>query len=508
MAERSRTYNSIVNSLYGIGASIIVTILNFIVRIVLVKELGEEINGLHNLFQSVISVMTLMEMGISTAMIIHLYAPVKEGDTVLIKGILRFYKIVYSGIAGVFSLVSVFITLFVLDNLIETTIDSVEVKIYFLLFTLAFTFNYLLYYKRSILYAEQRNRVSIAVVTICELFFRGLQIVLLCFYHQYYLFLVLTILEKISANIICNRIVTKEHPYLKDNKEVLPVEKKKAIFTTIKPLFVNQMANTVQLSSRSILISMLLGNISIVGYFGNYQLITNVVQIIYGQFGGAFTSSFGNLAVEKNIAKMQHAYYKSSFIMNWIAIICCSCFIACVQDFILFVFGPQFVLDIISVFILTVNLVIYLLNIPMISIQNAMGLHRYDSLNMVIQAVLAIVMGYCLGRIWGMPGIFIGLLLPLIIFTFIIKGILISNKALQISSYKYLKYILFELFKAIVCVFIIYYICHLIVFSNLLVSIAVKLVIALILAILIPCCFSLKSSELQETINLIKRKRV
>ena len=70
--KRSRTYNSILNSLFGIVASVVVTILNFVVRVVLVRELGEEINGLHNLFQSVINVMALMELGISTAMIIHL----------------------------------------------------------------------------------------------------------------------------------------------------------------------------------------------------------------------------------------------------------------------------------------------------------------------------------------------------------------------------------------------------------------------------------------------------
>ena len=78
--EKSRTYNSIINSLFGIGASAITVVLNFFVRIILVRQLGAEINGLHNLFQSILSVMSLMELGISTAMIIHLYEPVKNNN--------------------------------------------------------------------------------------------------------------------------------------------------------------------------------------------------------------------------------------------------------------------------------------------------------------------------------------------------------------------------------------------------------------------------------------------
>ena len=80
----------------------------------------------------------------------------------------------------------------------------------------------------------------------------------------------------------------------------LEKEKKWAIFRTIKPLFINQTSVTVQNSANSILISMLLGNISIVGYYGNYQLVISTVQLLFSQMGGAFTSSFSNLATEND----------------------------------------------------------------------------------------------------------------------------------------------------------------------------------------------------------------
>ena len=148
MDTRSRTYNSISNSIYGILFSAVTVFLNFFVRIVLVRELGEEINGLHNLFQSITSVMLLMEMGISSAMIIHLYAPIKNHDIEEIKGIMGFYKKVYLYLAIAFMTVSILVSIFLINKLVKSSLPLNTVRIYFLLFALSFAFNYLTQYKR------------------------------------------------------------------------------------------------------------------------------------------------------------------------------------------------------------------------------------------------------------------------------------------------------------------------------------------------------------------------
>ena len=179
MKEQSRTYNSIVNSLWGILASMITTVLNFVVRVVLVKTLGEEVNGIHNLFQSVISIMALMEMGLNTAMIIHLYAPIKEDDKDFVRGIIGFYRKLYRILAFSFFVVGLVLSFVVLDVMITSSIAIGTVRIYFLLFVLSFSFGYLTNYRRCILFAEQKNRISILSTTFSEIVFRSTQIVTL-----------------------------------------------------------------------------------------------------------------------------------------------------------------------------------------------------------------------------------------------------------------------------------------------------------------------------------------
>jgi len=342
--------------------------------------------------------------------------------------------------------------------------------------------------------------------TISQVIFRGMAIVSAVLTHEYLYFLLFLIGEKICSNAICNIYVNKQHPYLKKiNAVKLEKEKKQAIFRTIKPLFINQTSLTVQNSANSILISMLLGNISIVGYYGNYQLVISTVQLLFSQMGGAFTSSFGNLATENDKKRMYSVYRKSCFVMNSLAFICCAGFIACIQDFIYIVFGSNFVLSFSCVLILVFSMLIYLLDIPIISVQNAMGLHRCDAGVMIIQAVLAIACGYGAGKVWGMEGILLGLTIPTVIFTFIHKGIVISKVAFEVTSYKYLKDMGSDLIKGIVIIGVISAICNCIPAWNPVIAMILKGILSVIISGILIIAFSFKSEYFKETLAMLMR---
>lgn len=105
-------------------------------------------------------------------------------------------------------------------------------------------------------------------------------------------------------------------------------------------------------------------------------------------------------------------YRKITFILNSIAIVFCSGFICCIQIFILIFFGSRFLLSFSNVIILTIGLLIELMKVPIVSIQNAMGLHDKDQIVMVIQAISAVLFGFIFGVNFGMNGILFGLMLP------------------------------------------------------------------------------------------------
>ncbi len=508
MAEKSRTYNSIVNSLFGIGASIITVLLNFVLRVVLVKTLGEETNGLYALFQSITNVMLITELGISSAMIIHLYEPVKLRDEEKIGRIMAFYKKTYTIFALCFLGVTLIVDFLLIDKLITSTIPLSDIRLYFFIFALSFVLNYLTYYKRSVLFADQKNRVSIGVTSVCEVVFRGAQIALLLLFRNYIVFLVLLVAEKTVSNVICNFYVNKNYPFLKDlsGKKILP-EEKQGIINTVKPLFVNQLSSTVQQSSESILISILLGSISIVGYYGNYQLVISAVKLAYSQFGGAITSGFGNLAVSGDAERLRNAYKKSTIALDFVACIICCGFVSCIQDFIYLVFGTNFVLANGIVWIMTATLLVYLFNIPVISIQNACGLHRLDAIGMIIQAVATVALGYVLGYFFGMSGILIGTLVPLVVFSLINKGLAISKKALAMSPWQYFAFVSAELLKIILPICLSVFVnTSLIHMDASVMSILVKGIVAVVISTCVYSILSLRNRTFRSLVNLLIKK--
>ena len=86
MTERSRTEYSIVNIAASMGGYALNIILSFICRIVFAHELSADYLGVNGLFGNILSMLSLTELGIGTAMIYALYKPVAQKDEKKIAG--------------------------------------------------------------------------------------------------------------------------------------------------------------------------------------------------------------------------------------------------------------------------------------------------------------------------------------------------------------------------------------------------------------------------------------
>ena len=74
MKSHSRTTNSLLNFCSSIGAQLIVMIMNFVVRTVFISTLGKEYLGINGLFSNILSLLSLAELGVGSAILFKLYA--------------------------------------------------------------------------------------------------------------------------------------------------------------------------------------------------------------------------------------------------------------------------------------------------------------------------------------------------------------------------------------------------------------------------------------------------
>ena len=91
----ARTKNTLRNIAYGSLNRIINIVLPFITRTVILYVMGTRYLGLSSLFTSILSFLSLTELGIGAAMIYSMYKPIAENDRGTIRALLNLYKRLY-----------------------------------------------------------------------------------------------------------------------------------------------------------------------------------------------------------------------------------------------------------------------------------------------------------------------------------------------------------------------------------------------------------------------------
>ncbi len=508
MAIKSRGVNVILNSMFGIVATLVSTVMTFAVRTVLSRSLGAEIYGINTLFSSIITTLLIMELGISTAMTIFLYEPVANNDHEKIKTIIRLYRNIYRVFCTVLLCAGILVDLLVLPHMVASSIPIQKVQLYFVIFLASIIVKYLWYYKRSLLLANQRNRVSTGVTALCEAVFGGAEIVVLIYTQNYYLYLLLLIIQNILSNAICNIVVNRSYSFIKErNVNKMEESQKKSIVRIIKPMFVQRIAGTVQDSSVAVILSFLSDSVVAVGFYGNYQLITHTAQSLFSQIGAAFTTSIGNLSVTEDHTKLYQVYKVSRFIMNCLTIIITVCFFVLVQMFITIFFGTDYVLGLRVVLIIALFLYFYLNNIILISLQNAMGLHYLDAKQMVFQACSNIILSLVGGLLWGLEGILLGSLISVVVFSTFYKGIIIYKRIFKAPVLDYLKCLADEIVRFVISGVIVFLVMERILVSASIINWIIRAVVAIALTSLLWILLSFWRSEFSYCMSYLKKRK-
>ena len=89
------------NIFFGYISNFIIMIMGFLLRTVFIMVLDKELLGVNALYTDILSVLSLAELGVGSALNYSLYKPVANNDLEKIKSYMRLYKRAYLAIAGV-----------------------------------------------------------------------------------------------------------------------------------------------------------------------------------------------------------------------------------------------------------------------------------------------------------------------------------------------------------------------------------------------------------------------
>lgn len=414
-----RTKNSIKNIIMNFLYNLLNYGLRFASRIFFVKTLAEVYLGVNGLLSNVLGILALTELGIGTAIGYSLYDPLAKNDTKKVRSLMQFYKKAYQIIALVVLVLGLILLPFI-PYLIKDTTGIENLSIIYLIFLLNMVIGYLFSYKRTLINSDQKNYLIVPYTMFFNIITSVLQIVVLLIFKNYIIYLLVQSICTIVENIVINRYIDKKYPYLVSNEEVTPIEKEElsTIKTKIKALLLHKVGSYTLSSTDNLIISKLIG-IVVVGIYSNYSLIISMVSSFIYLLISNVISSLGNLIASENPKKCLKVFDEMNFTCFVLYGISSICLINLFNPFIELVFGTNYLLSMLVVYIIVINHYLTGMNNVVISIQTASGLYEKDKYVPLIQSAVNLIISIYLAKKIGLAGVFIGTiistLIPLIV---------------------------------------------------------------------------------------------
>lgn len=446
----ARTKNATRNMWMGMINKVVVLVLPFFVRTAFIYSLGSEYLGLNSLFSSILTVLNITELGFSSAVVFSMYEPIAKDDDDRICALLNYYRKIYR-IIGAIILAGGIIIMPFLPHLINGECpDELNIYILFFIYLLNTALSYLLFaYKKSILEAFQRNDYISLNDTITTGLTNVVQLIILLAWNSiyaYYAYIVTMLAFTVINNILNSRVVAKKYPKYKCLGEIDGKDKAK-IKKQVSGLMVSRICQMTRNSFDSIFVSAFIG-LTMTTIYNNYYYIVNAVVGLMNVITAAMLAGIGNSLATDTQQKNYQDFTVLNFIYVWISGWAAVTMLCLYQDFMILWVGEELTLPFIMAVIFTIYF--YALKICDIRITyvSAAGLWWENRFRSLLESIVNIILNYFFVRLWGVYGIVIATIIPLVIINFFFGGNILFKY--YFTDYKINKYLLDNL--AYVCV--------------------------------------------------------
>ncbi len=413
----SRVKNAKRNIIWEIISKIIHVLIPFAIRTLLIMYLGKSYLGLDSLFNSILQMLNIAELGFGSAVVYNMYKPVAEGRTEDICALLNLYRKAYRIIGCIVSGIGLII-IPILPRLIKSDLPA-DVNLYFLylIFLLNTTLGYWLFaYKKSLLAAFQRADIVSKLTTCVFIIKTGLQILTLFLIRKYIAYIIImpvaTIAENLAAEVITRKYYPEYRPIGKVSSDIYSDVKLR-----IKGLMIRQVCNTSRNSMDNIIISAYLG-LDMVAVYGNYY---SIMAAVHKTMNGVLMSILG--VVGNAVAKKTHeSNYNDmllfNFIYMWLAALSFICMLCLYQPFMKIWMGDDMLLTGRAMLLIA----IYFYSLCMGDVRsvyyNACGLWWEGRYRSAAEALSNIILNIVLCKFFGIYGVIIATIFSILIINF------------------------------------------------------------------------------------------
>lgn len=498
----SRVINTKRNIIWSFIEYLILILFSFISNAVIVHYLGVDYLGLSGLFTSILQVLNVAELGFSVAVTYNMYKPIAENDTVTVNALLAFYRKIYFAIGSLVFVVGIIVMPFI-PYLIEGSYpENINIYVLYFLYLSNTAVSYFLFsYRTALLNALQRLDLTKLAYCIVSVVQNVLQILSISVFHNYYLFVGISIAGTAFKNIISAYISHKKFPVYKCSGNLDPAIKSN-IASKVKGLLICNISGVTYTTFDSIILSAFKG-LYIVAVYNNYLLVFNGLSHVMSMIRFAMQASVGNSVASESLEKNYNDIKKWLFLFSMIATFCSSCLVCVYQPFMKLWMGDDMLLPFVDVVLLSVLFFVSTVPHAHYLYLNAAGLWLELKWAYISSALLNVVMNLLLCHFFSTTGIILATLIATFLSGMIWHTIVIFREYFKRSAFNYLLKQLLYLVFAFVLGTIAYLITSLIGFEGI-VGIIVNIIVCFgISALSIIVVFG-RTEEYRACLNILK----
>ena len=397
---------ALMSSTISMAAQVIYLLINFVLRRFFIRYFGVEILGINGVLVDVLNTLSLADLGVQSAIIFRLYEPLACGAEDEINEILTLFRKVYWAI-GLFIVVGGLVCMPFLGLLVKDVSYSmayIRGAFFFQLCVSAST--YFLAYKRTILYADQKQYLSSLVDIICNFLFAVVKFLVIVLAGNYYVYLIVQIIQNVVSNLVVDYICRKKYPYLNVNAPV-GKELKSNLFDDVKNVFAGKIASYVYGSTDNLVISSLIGTV-VVGYVSSYKYITSCLMSIVYYMMTPIQPMIGNYLVDEGLDSSKRLFENYTFVRYFFAMIFMVPAVCLADNFIAIWIGEEYIMSSAITWLLVADTYISIVYGPTGEYINAKGLFAKEKKVMLLGAFLNITLSVAGTFVIGIYGVLLG----------------------------------------------------------------------------------------------------
>lgn len=425
-----RTKYSIYNMAVSVAGQFVNVILLFISRKIFIRCFAIQYLGVNGLFTNILTVLSMAELGIGTAMIYGLYRPAAEENQDEICRLLNLYRLLYR-LVGAFVFAAGLALLPFLSYLVKDGTGIPCMPLIYLMYLFDTVSSYFLSYRQSVITAHQKTFLITSVTQGVRSLQILLQIGVILLTGNFYLYLALQIGAQFVSNLILARAAGYLYPYIRRKGLGLPEEgEKKRILKDISAMAMHKFGAVVVSNTDNLIISAFVGLAS-VGLYSNYKMILNSMKLLMSYLYGAVAAGIGNLAATSDHEKISRVHRELNFLLSMVYGYLAVCLFLLFNPFIGLFFGWEYTMGTPVVFLIVADFYLHGMRQITLKFRDGMGLYRRDRYKPVVEAVLNLVVSIALVKRFSVAGVLAGTIISTMLTNFWVEPLVFFKYGIQ-----------------------------------------------------------------------------